>query len=475
MPSHLIKGGNILIFDAERKASFPQLDILVEGQHISKIGPNLETIEGIEIIDATDCIVSPGFIDGHRHVFQSQLRTTVAHHTLLDYISHLLLGRMVFLDAEDMYLSQLSGATEALWSGVTTVMDHSHVITSPERAQQCIKATIESGIRSIYCVSPLAIPTSLNPMVFPDMDVQHSQQIELFKSLALETPLGGPSNDGRVTLGLGFDTMNHRPAQESRQILQFARDNGIPVTCHDVERHNFSALEYLRKNPMPLPKITLSHVCDPDQSRVEFVKENGIGVVSTPESEMAMSHGFPSAFQFHRAGCRVGLGIDSPAICSGDMFFAMRLALQTQRARDNAEYHARNKVPYTVRAHVDEVLYMGTLGAAEAIHREKELGSLEPGKFADIIIVRTDSPSMVSSVEHGPALVMHAHPSDVSMVMVNGEVIKRGGKLLKVDWDDLTAKLRKNRAVLEKRWQGVDWEASKSELVAAWHLGGALQ
>ncbi|KAF2098049.1 Metallo-dependent hydrolase [Rhizodiscina lignyota] len=476
MPSYLIKGGNVLQWDANKNATFPQLDVLVEGQRISKIGPNLEG-EGanVEVIDALDCIVSPGLIDGHRHVFQSQLRTTVANATLLEYCSDLLQGRMTFLDADDMYISQLSGTTEALWCGVTTVMDHSHVVTSPERAEKCIKATIESGIRSIYCVATFALPSSLNPMVFPDMDVQHAEQIALFKKLSAEKPLGGPSNDGRVTLGLGYDTINHRSMDEARGILQYAKDNDITVTFHDVERFNLSSLETLRTHNLPLPKITLSHTCDPDETRVNFVKENGIGVVSTPESELSMSHGYPAAFQLQRAGCRVGLGVDSPAICSGDIFFAMRLALQNQRGRTNAEYHARGKVPDKIREQVDDVLYMGTLGGAEAVHRDADIGSIEPGKFADIIIIRTDSPSMVSSVNLGAAMVTNTHASDVSTVMVNGEIVKKDGKMLRVNWDELKTKLRENRKKLEPRWKDVDFAMSKRELKGFWYLQDVME
>jgi cytosine/adenosine deaminase-related metal-dependent hydrolase len=475
MTQYLLKGGNVLQFDAEKRTYFPKLDILVEGNIISKVGPNLQASPGTEVIDATHHIVSPGFIDGHRHVFQSQLRTTVADHVFIDYCAHLLQGRMTFLDADDMYLAQLGGATEAIWSGVTTVMDHSHVVTSRERAEACIKATIESGIRSIYCVAPFANPISLNPMVMPDMDQQHPKQIELFKSLASQSPLGGPANDGRLTIGLGYDTMNHRPAEEAHQTLQFAKDNNIPVTVHDVERFNLPSLEFLMKHSLPLPDITLSHTCDPDQTRIDFLRNNGIGVICTPESELAMSHGYPSAFQLHREGCRVGFGIDSPAICSGDMFFAMRLALQTERARRNASYHARNKLPNEIGARVDEVLYMGTLGAAEAIHREKEIGSLEPGKLADIVLIRTDSPSMVSAVNYAPAIIMHSHPTDVATVFVNGEIVKKEGKLMRVDWESLQKKLRESREILERRWAGVDWAMTKSELADLWLLTDILE
>ncbi|KAL6248231.1 hypothetical protein RBB50_004486 [Rhinocladiella similis] len=476
-PDYLIKGGRVLIWDELKKSSFPQLDILIQGQHITRIGPNLdvEINDSIEVVDATSHIVTPGFIDGHRHAFQSQLRSTVSNHTLLEYCAHLLQGRMAFLEADDMYLSQLSGCTEAINSGVTTIMDHSHAVTTPDRAQKCIKATLESGIRSIYCAAPFAIPTSLNPMTLPDMTVQHAAQVDMIKQLVTEEPLGGPMNDGRVTLGLGFDTMYYLPTEMSREILTFAKDHNLPTTMHDVPRYNLPASTYLRDNNMPLPKVTLSHTCDPDARTIEWVKEHDIGVVSTPESEMAMSHGHPSGLEFHQANCRAGVGIDSPAICSGDLFFAMRLGLQEKRVRENARFHERGKLADVVPARTDEVLYMATLGGAEAIHLESQIGSLTEGKFADLVLIRTDSPGMVSAVDCSAALVTHAAASDVDSVMINGEWVKREGRLLKVDWNSLKGTLQENRAGLEKRWEGVDWEMNKSDLKDLWHLRDVME
>ncbi len=478
MPGYLIKSGRVLTWSKERKSSFPQLDILVEGQLITQIGPNLEVNNNdIEIIDASGHIVTPGFIDGHRHVFQSQLRSTVSNHTLLEYCAHLLQGRMVFLDADDMYLSQLSGLAEAISCGVTTVMDHSHVVTTPERAERCIQATVESGIRSVYCASPFAIPTSLNPLKLPDMTVRHKEQIELFKTLLQQRPLSGDENDGRVTLGLGFDTMHWIPEDEARDILTFVKENNVPVTMHDVPRYNFPSLSFLRDKSMPLPRqITLSHTCEPNEKDIAFVKDNQIGIVTTPESEMAMSHGIPSAFDFHRTpGCRVGLGIDSPAISSGDLFFQMRLLLQTQRMRQNAMYHGREKLPDAVPALTDDVLYMATLGGAAAIHMEDKIGSIEVGKAADIVLIRTDSPGMVGVVDFGAALVTHAAAADVDTVLINGEVVMREGRLLRVDWGELKGRLQANREVLEKWFEGVDWEWNKNDLKDLWHVRGVME
>ncbi|KAL1860755.1 hypothetical protein Plec18170_001267 [Paecilomyces lecythidis] len=300
MSKYLMKSGNVLQFDDAKKPSLHKSDILVEDNIIANISSDLGTGDsGTEVIDASDYIVSPSFIDGHRHVFQAQLRTTFADHPFLDYCAHLLQGHMTFLILEDMYLAQLSGATEALWCGITPVMDHSHEAVSRECAEKCIRATLESGIRSICCVAPFANPQSLSPMVLLNMDGKHPEQISLLKSLIGENPLGGQSNDGRVAIGLGYDTMNHRPLDEAHDILHFAKSNDIPVIVHDVERFNSSSLKLLRRNNLPPPKLTLSHTREPDSDRAERLKSHEIGVVSAPETELPMATESPQLLTYN--------------------------------------------------------------------------------------------------------------------------------------------------------------------------------
>jgi len=105
-----------------------------------------------------------------------------------------------------------------------------------------------------------------------------------------------------------------------------------------------------------------------------------------------MAMGWPEAFRASRLGCKTGLGVDSSAICSGGMFFPMRLTLQTQRAIDNVAIMASGKIPLKLKTTVDDVLYMATFGGAAAMHRENDIWSLEMGKLADLILVRTDGP-----------------------------------------------------------------------------------
>lgn len=474
--STLIKGGRVLLFDGEKNVTFPTLDVLIDGTTITKIAPCITVGPETKVIDAADKLVCPGFVDSHRHLWQSHLRTSVADQSLIEYCGHFLMGRAIFYKPRDVYLAQLGAAAEAIHCGVTTALDHSHIQLSEEHIEQCIKASIESGIRSVYCVAPYGLPEGVNPLKFPENSQElHQRQLDMFYKLAEQSPLGSSDNDGRLTLGLGYDGIEHRPIEDTKRLLQFAHDRKYAITFHDVPSYGMSAMKFLRTNNLLSDTMVLSHFSSPSEEDFEAVKAHGVGISSTPESEMQMSHGWPEAFPALRHGCKTGLGVDSSALCSGDLFTAMRLCLQTQRALDNHELSTRNKIPKHLQATVDQVIYMATLGSAEAMHMDSEIGSIEVGKRADIIIINTDSPCMVAATNPAAALVIHASPSDVESVIINGELVKENGKLLKVDWSKLKHKLVENARQMEERWKDVDWDRNTDDVAKAWHLTDKLE
>jgi cytosine/adenosine deaminase-related metal-dependent hydrolase len=466
--SLLIKGGRVLTFNADKSVSFPIKDILIDCNRIAQIADNID-FSG-ETIDATGKIVSPGFIDAHRHCWQSHWRTATANLSLLGYLGGVLLGRAVFYRPGDVYLAQVGATAEAIYCGITTVLDHSHIQLSEQHIRKCIQASVESGIRSMYCFAPMTLPTSLNPLKMPDLTIEHNRQMALFYDLAKELPLGGSDNDGRVTLGLGYDGLQFRPLDDTQKLFDFAASKGMPITLHDCESHNMPALKFCRENKLTSNTMVFSHASYASDQDLEYAREHGAGIASTPESEMQMGHGWPEGFRALRMGVKTGLGVDSSAICSGDMFYTMRLLLQTQRARDNAELAQRGKIPLKLSAMVDQAIFMATLGGAEAVHRDHEIGSLEVGKLADLLIISMDSPMMVGSVDLAAAMVMHATPADVETVIVNGEIVKKNGVLQRVNWGVLKKELATNRTEMEEMYKHIDWDQNTVDVGEMWYL-----
>jgi 5-methylthioadenosine/S-adenosylhomocysteine deaminase len=165
---------------------------------------------------------------------------------------------------------------------------------------------------------------------------------------------------------------------------------------------------------------------------------------------------FPAAAQ---GLTRLGLGSD--VVCSNpaDMFTQMRLFLQHSRHDESTTFFTKNglpplKVPVTCL----DALHYATLGSAKAVHMDQHIGSITPGKRADLILVRTTSPRLTPVSDPVAALVMYAQASDVEMVIVDGKVVKKDGKLVGVDWRDLGPKVRRSANDIRERASGADMD-----------------
>jgi cytosine/adenosine deaminase-related metal-dependent hydrolase len=154
---------------------------------------------------------------------------------------------------------------------------------------------------------------------------------------------------------------------------------------------------------------------------------------------MAMGH--PVAVRAGEKGARASLGIDIVSNYSGDMFAQMRLLLQAQRGLENGRLTAP---PRRIRYRAEEVLRLATLGGARALGMDGRIGSLTPGKRADVVVTRCDAINLVPVHDPVGALVMNANTFNVDTVLVNGRPVKRGGQLVGVDWPALAARLRRS-------------------------------
>jgi cytosine/adenosine deaminase-related metal-dependent hydrolase len=438
----LIRGGRVLTMvpgTGEVGA-----DVLVHGDRIAEVAPEI-SYPAAEVIDATGMIVLPGFVDTHRHVWQTQLRTVAADWTLFDYFTQMRLIHAAFYEPDDVYLGNHVGALEALDAGITTVVDHCHVIHTPEHADEAIRGLDESGIRAVFCYGLFESPSyrddarrSSLPAGWRRKDAERVRRDRL------------PGVHGRIRFGFAPAEIDANSYQTNVEEIRCARGLGAHrISCHvamgayDDDRR---FVERLGRDGLLAEDLLFVHGSALTDDELARMAASGAAVSATPETEMQMGMGFPVALRARDAGVRSSLGIDIVSNYSGDMFAQMRLCLQASRALDNRSYEQRGRAPRRVRYETRDVLDLATRGGAEAAGLAAEVGTLEVGKQADIVVLRTDAVHMTPAIDAVGAVVLCAHPSDVDTVLVGGRCAKRAGCLVGVDWPALSARLRASSA-----------------------------
>ncbi|KDQ51838.1 hypothetical protein JAAARDRAFT_62207 [Jaapia argillacea MUCL 33604] len=371
--------------------------------------------------------------------------------------------------AEDVYAGQLAGCLQALHSGTTAVVDHFHCANSVEHIEKAIEATAESGLRCMLCISRQSLPSSFEPFAFGNDAQVSKMQLDIIQSLAQEDQ-GRLTPDGRVTLGLAYDVQGYDP-QEDQRILTLVRDLNVkPITLHYVGGpHGRAFSKKIRlwaEAGLLKEDVIFSHAndllhegCDPGEW--DLLKASGASTASTPEDELGMGHGSPVAYEAVRRGVKVGLGIDCASIVSTEMFPAMRVALQCERGRLHKVRADDGKGVKYNSLSAASAFRLATLGGAETAHVETQIGSIEVGKLADIVLYNADSVNLSNCSNCSDpfrGIVLHATAEDVQWVFVNGEIVKRDGKLLRKEWSGVAENLKTRAAVIKEKVANFDLE-----------------
>ena len=337
---------------------------------------------------------------------------------------------------EDAYLGQLAGALECINAGVTTVLDHFHLPKSPAHVESAVQASVDSYMRIIFAYARISEPISLNP--FRTNNEEDSKwQMEQIEQLAKSTIF---APDGLIRLGFAYDTLGMGNLQDHLPIFAKIKELGIKhITSHSVPQFAYrqggtSMLQRWIDGQLLSSTVTFSHSNYLSDSDLELLAKHECGIGSTPEDEMGMSHGDSIVFAALNKGVKVGLGVDCTSIVSGDLFSAMRHCLQSERGRIHAKlWNEERKGARCVRPKAEDIFRVATLGGAKAIHLDNEIGSIEEGKRADLIVLRTDTLSMCGADQVPDpirAFVFNANVSDVDMVIVDGRILKENGRVL---------------------------------------------
>jgi 5-methylthioadenosine/S-adenosylhomocysteine deaminase len=426
----IVKDGHVLTLDRSL-GDFERADVLVEDGRIAAVEPGLEVAEA-EVVEAGGKIVLPGFVDTHRHTWQTALRGICADWTLQDYFRGIRLHISTLFEPEDMYAGNYVGALEALDAGVTTVLDFSHCNNTPAHADEAVRGLKDAGLRAVFAYGFYPVP--LADPHFTD----HESRIRDARRVRSEH---FSARDGLVQMGIALTELGLVPLEATKREVETARELDLLVTAHigtvgdpDWPRE----IEILHSAGLLDARQVHVHCNACTDRELKLIASSGASVSVTPETEMQMGMGHPITGRALACGLRPGLGCDIVSLGSGDILTQMRLGLQMQRALENDAKLKRAELPQELSLSARDVLELATIDGAAAMGLDSELGSLRPGKAADLILIRTDGLNFAPWGDPVAAVVLHSHAPDVDTVLVGGRVIKRDGRL--VDADALRAR-----------------------------------
>lgn len=427
MTATLFQGATILTMD-DALGDLTDADLLVRDGRIAAVGHDLraEAGEGAEVIDARRRILIPGLVNAHMHTWQTGLRALASNWTLLEYFRHVHRGLAALFEPRDLYLAELVGGWNQIDVGTTTLGDWFHNNPTPAHTDAALDGLVESGIRGVFFHgSPKPDPKPGQPHF---SEVPHPRaEVERLLRDRLPTP------DGRVTLALAILGPHYSTLEVSLHDFRLAREFGLVASMHQGggPAKTPGGWDVLEEAGLVGEGINIVHGHGLSPEQLERFSAAGVTFSVTPENEMTQGHGFPITGAVRAVNGTLSLGVDLESVLSGDMFTVARMALGMQRALDNdGSRRTTGSIPETSTITTREALRWITLGGARALGLADRIGSLTPGKLADITVLRADDLNMGPVLDPVSTVVMQAGPRNVDAVMIGGAFAKRGGRLL---------------------------------------------
>ena len=413
----LIKGARAVTMDPTL-GEIASADLLIEGDRIADIAPSIDVAEDMQVVDAAGMIMMPGLINGHMHTWQTALRGTAGDLTLRAYFTRVHEGIGRRITPQDTHVAILAGALHQLHCGVTTLVDWHHANHSVEHTDAAVDALLASGIRAVYGHG-ISRPKGDTP------DLAHPRdRIERLRHGRLA------SDETLVTLAMCILGPGLSPLDIVRRDVELARElnltwslhtgaQGIPAITPDAI-HSMAAAGLLG------PDGNFVHACEYSDEDLQLLVDHGSTVTVAPEVEMQFGHGVPVTGRLLKLGGMPAIGADLEAMHVGDMFVQMRAALQSQRGFENL---TREKPIAALNSTARDALTWATLGNARSMRLDHRIGSLTPGKQADIVLLRATDINLVPVNDAIQSIVFHASAQNVDTVFVAGNVRKRNGVL----------------------------------------------
>lgn len=382
-------------------------DVLMRGGRIAAVGHKLTVPDDAKVVDAGGKLVLPGFVDLHNHLWQSSIRGGCSSQDLNGWLTSCNSETLAKIDAEDMYRFVHLAALDALQAGVTTVVDWVHTIPY-DTSERYIRALDDSGLRFVYAMA---------------QDVEKIDLIPRVKKQLLD-PL--PLASAQVSVHAEMSAV-----RELNRFHEVARDLGLMLNSHVLEHRDDrkgDPIGALREADAFGPDLLMNHAIHLTKDEIEMTGAHDVRVAHCPLSNMRLASGIMPLPAMHRRGVKAGLGHDGGTNDTSDMFNVMKAAVGLQRAlHEDAEIHPT----------IPAVLRMATLGGAECVGMADRVGSLTPGKRADVLVLDPGTLNFAPRFDWVSQIVLNGQPPNVSYVFVDGRMRKAEGELVGVDTEDV--------------------------------------
>lgn len=423
----LIRDAIVVTMD-DALGDFRRGSVLVEGERIAAVGADLPA-DGAEIVEGAGFIVIPGLVNAHMHTWQTALRGAVADTTLIEYFRLVHAGLATHFTPDDIAIATLAGALNQINCGTTTLVDWCHNNPTPAHTDAAVAALQQSGIRAAFFHG--------SPKPDPKPGEPHFSEIPHPRA-EIERLLAGPfaARDGKLTLGMAILGPHYSTTAVALEDFRLSRELGLIASMHQGggPAKAPEAWDVLEAEGLVGPLVNIVHGNDlPDDRLAQFV-ELGVTFSVTPENEMLQGHGHPITGRLLALGAAPSLGVDLESVLSGSMLTVAQVALAHQRALDNAAFRAaQGGIPATATIKARQALSWITRAGAEMLGMQDRIGTLTPGKQADLVMIRATELDLWPVHDPIATVVFQAHTGTIDSVMIAGRWHKRGGELLGVD------------------------------------------
>ncbi|WP_211231184.1 amidohydrolase [Cetobacterium somerae] len=413
--SIIIKNGTVLTMDKNNKVINSGVVIIKDNKIIS-VGNKelLKVYSAKKIIDAENGIIMPGMINTHNHLPMIAFRGLGE-----EGIKNRLFAYFFPLEGEKLnrdliYKATIHGSIDMALSGVTTYADMYY------HMDEMAKATKDVGIRGVLGETVIKFPVVDAKTPYGGIEYAINF-IEEYKNDDLIIPAFGPHAPYTVS------------KEKMQEIENLSKQYNVPIMIHvgefdDEDKRlnlkNKSVIEYMDSIGVLNNRVLLAHAIHLNEKDLDIIKKREASIAYNPMANAKGATGIARAYEMLNKNIKVGLGTDGPMSSNQvDLFRTLSYASSMQRLKYNDR---------TIMT-PDVVVKMATIGGAQALNLDKKIGSIEPGKLADIVIIETKSPNMMPNYDPFATLVFQANPSNVDTTIVNGKIIVENKKLKTYD------------------------------------------